>query len=500
MSTSTPMRSNRLGQVYRNFIGGVWQNARSGETFLSTNPAHTPEIIGYYQKSGVEDLEEAVEAARRAQPSWEATPAPARGEIFYRAARLLEERQEEFAQLMTREMGKILKETRGDIQTAIDVAKFIAGEGRRAEGETIPSALPDKLCLTLRHPLGVVGIITPWNFPMAIPAWKSFPALLAGNTVVLKPASDTPLLALKLAEVLQEAGLPAGVFNVITGPGGTLGNALASHKGIDMISLTGSTEVGRHVAEICGRDLRRCALELGGKNAVIILDDADLDLAAESITWAAFGTTGQRCTATSRVIVQRGVLQSFTERLSAAAAGLHVGNGLNSETEMGPLVNMGRVKAVHDYTEIGKREGARLVFGGEILSDSEHSEGAFYKPTIFTDVTPEMRIAREEIFGPFVSLIPVDSYDQAIAIANSTEYGLSTAIFTENNRLTFRAIREIQSGLVYLNAGTTGSEIHLPFGGMKASGNGHRELGSISVDEFSETKSVFICYPAKKNV
>lgn len=498
MSTSISPRSTRPGQVYQNFIGGKWKRSHTGETFISTNPARVSEIIGYYQKSDRADLEEAIKAASDARRSWETTPAPARGEVLYRAALLLEQYQEELAQLMTREMGKILKETRGDVQTAIDVAKFIAGEGRRAEGETIPSALPDKLCLTLRHPLGIVGIITPWNFPMAIPAWKTLPALLAGNTVVLKPASDTPLLALKLAEILQEAGLPDGVFNVITGPGGSLGDALAAHEKIAMISLTGSTEVGRHVAEICGRDLRRCTLELGGKNAVILLDDGDLDLAAESVTLAAFGTTGQRCTATSRVIVQRRALKGFTERLAAAAAKIHIGDGLNPATEMGPLVNMARVKAVHEYTEIGKREGAKLVSGGEALRDDEHSEGAFYSPTIFTDVSPEMRIAREEIFGPFVSIIPVDSYEEAIAIANSTEYGLSTAIFTENNRLAFRAMREIESGLVYINSGTTGSEIHLPFGGMKASGNGHRELGHISVDEFSETKSIFVCYPPKK--
>jgi aldehyde dehydrogenase (NAD+) len=498
MSISFPARSTELGQIYQNFIGGEWKNARGGETFISTNPARTSEVIGHYQKSNAVDLDEAVEAAIQAQPGWESTPAPARGEILYRAAALLERRQDELAHLMTREMGKTLKETRGDVQTAIDVARFMAGEGRRAEGETIPSALPDKLCLTMRHPIGIVGIITPWNFPMAIPAWKSFPALLAGNAVVLKPASDTPLLALKLAEVLQEAGLPAGVFNVLTGPGGTLGDAMASHKKISMISLTGSTEVGRRVAEICGRDLRRCTLELGGKNAVVVLDDGDLDLAAESVTWAAFGTTGQRCTATSRVIVQRGALQGFTDRLVAAAEKLRVGDGLNSATDMGPLVNLGRVKAVHEYTEIGRHEGAKLITGGAPLNEGEYSEGAFYRPTIFTEVTPEMRIAREEVFGPFVSIIPVDSYEEAMRVANATEYGLSTAVFTENSRLTFRAMRDIQSGLVYFNSGTTGSEIHLPFGGMKASGNGHRELGSSAVEEFSETKSIFICYPAKK--
>jgi alpha-ketoglutaric semialdehyde dehydrogenase len=497
MLTSTPSRSTQLGQVYQNFIGGEWKSTQSGETFISTNPARTSEIIGHYQKSNAADLEDALEAATKAQPAWEAIAAPARGDVLYRAAQILEGRQEELAQLMTREMGKVLKETRGDVQIAIDVARFMAGEGKRAEGETVPSALPNKLCLTLRHPIGIVGIITPWNFPIAIPAWKTLPALLAGNAVVLKPASDTPLLALKLAEVLEEAGLPAGVFNVITGPGGTLGDALASHQKVNMISLTGSTEVGRHVGEICGRDLRRCSLELGGKNAVVVLNDGDLDLAAESVTWAAFGTTGQRCTATSRVIVQRGALKGFTERLVAAAEKLRIGDGLNPATEMGPLVNMDRVKAVHDYTKIGLHEGAQLVSGGSPLTNGEFSEGAFYRPTIFSEVTPEMRIASEEVFGPFVSIIPVDSYEQAMQVVNGTAYGLSTAVFTESSRLTFRAMRDIQSGLIYFNSGTTGSEIHLPFGGMKASGNGHRELGGVAIDEFSETKTIYICYPAK---
>lgn len=498
MSLSTPASTTRSAQTFKNFIAGQWRASRSGETFVSTNPAHTNEILGYYQKSTPTDLDDAVEAAIKAQPAWAATPAPARGEILLRMAHLLEHQHEELASLMTREMGKILKETRGDVQVAIDVAKYIAGEGRRAEGETLPSALADKFCMTIRQPLGIVGIITPWNFPLAIPAWKTFPALLAGNAVILKPASDTPLLALKMAELLQQAGLPDGVLNVITGPGGTLGDALASHKRINMISLTGSTEVGRRVGEICGRDLRRCALELGGKNAIIVLEDADLDLAVSCVTTGAFGTTGQRCTATSRVIVQQSLLSAFHERLVAAAEKLRIGDGLDEQTEMGPLVNMGRVKAVHAYTEIGKQEGATLLTGGTTVAGDVYSEGAFYKPTIFTNVRPEMRIAYEEVFGPFVSILPVRSYEEAIQVANSTEYGLSTAIFTENTRLTFRAMREITSGLVYINASTTGSEIHLPFGGMKSSGNGHRELGPGAVEEFSEVKSIYVSYPTRR--
>ena len=495
MSMSPTLQSTEQGQTYQNFIAGEWRNSKSGTTFSSTNPANTDEIVGYYQKSTVADLDEAVAAARQAQPGWAAIPAPERGEILLRTALLLEQQKEELATLMTREMGKVIKETRGDVQTAIDVAKFIAGEGRRAEGETIPSALNNKFCMTIRQPLGVVGIITPWNFPLAIPAWKTFPALLAGNAVILKPASDTPLLSLKMAQILHEAGLPAGVLNVITGPGGVLGDALASHKGVNMISLTGSTEVGRHVAEICGRDLRRCALELGGKNAVIVLEDADLDLAVENIAWGAFGTTGQRCTATSRVIVHKAVQQAFTDRLAAAAEKLNIGNGLDPQIDMGPLVNKERVKAVHDYTQVGQMEGATLVTGGSPLSDGEYSHGAFYKPTIFTGVSPNMRIAREEVFGPFVSILPVASYEEAVQVANSTEYGLSTSIFTNDLRTTFRAMRDIEAGLVYFNASTTGAEIHLPFGGMKASGNGHRELGTHAVEEFSETKSIFLSYP-----
>ena len=485
---------SNLVETYQNFIAGRWCSARDGATFASTNPAHTQEVIGYYQKSTVADLKDAVEAAARAQHSWAAMPAPERGEIFFRVAYLLEQRRDELATLMTREMGKIFRETRGDVQVAIDVAKYVAGEGRRAEGETIPSGFPNKFCMTIRQPLGLVGIITPWNFPLAIPAWKAIPALLAGNAVILKPASDTPLVVLKLAEILQEAGLPDGVFNVLTGPGGSLGDAMASHPRINMISLTGSNEVGRRVAELCGRDLRRCALELGGKNAVVVLNDADLDLAVEGITNGAFGTTGQRCTATSRVIVQRGVYNPFVERLAAAAQKLQVGDGLEPTTEMGPLVNKGRVSAVHEYTTIGKQEGAHLVTGGVPLTDSVLSDGAFYQPTIFADVRPEMRVAREEIFGPFVSIIPVASYEEAVQVVNSSDYGLSTGIFTEDVRIAFRAMRDIASGLVYINAATTGSEIHLPFGGMKSSGNGHRELGPEAVNEFCEVKSIYVSY------
>jgi aldehyde dehydrogenase (NAD+) len=497
-STASPAageRTESTPRTYLNYIGGEWRSSASGQTFDDTNPAHSSEVVGRFQRSTAADVDAAIAAAAAALPAWRALPSPARGEIILRAALLLEARRDGLARQMTREMGKPLKETQGDLQTAIDFGKFVAGQSRDAEGETVPSALPDKMCLTLRQPLGVVGIITPWNFPLAIPAWKTFPALVAGNAVVLKPASDTPLTAANLVEALVEAGVPAGVLNLVTGPGASLGDALVTDPRVAMISLTGSTEVGRHVAELCGRDLRRCTLELGGKNAVIVMDDANVDEAVAAVAWGGFGTTGQRCTATSRVIAHEKVADAFGRKLAAAAEKLRIGDGLLPETDMGPLVNAGRVRAVHEYTEVGKGEGATLLTGGTPLTDGALADGAFYAPTIFTDVAPGMRIAQEEVFGPFVSILPVKDYDEAIRAANSTVYGLSCAIFTENARTVFRAMRDINSGLVYINAGTTGAEPHLPFGGTKQSGNGHRELGAHALDEFSEVKTVFVSYP-----
>ena len=482
-------------QTYLNYIDGQWRPSVSGETFDDLNPANQSHIVARFQRSTVTDLDAAIDAALRAFPSWRALPAPSRGAIILKAALILERDRDRIAEQLTEEMGKPLKEAQGDLQTAIDFAKYVAGEAWRPEGEVVPSAIPDKICQTLRQPLGVVGIITPWNFPMAIPAWKTFPALLAGNTVVLKPASDTPLSSVALVEALIEAGVPGGVLNLVTGPGASLGDALVTDARVSMISLTGSTEVGKRVAELCGRDLRRCSLELGGKNAVIVMDDANLDQAVAAVSWAGFGTTGQRCTATSRVIVHEKVAAAFAEKLRATAEHLRVGDGLLPDTDVGPLVNPGRVDAVHAYTEIGKAEGATLLTGGHPLVEGELSRGAFYAPTIFTDVAPQMRIAQEEIFGPVVSIIPVASYEEAIAAANSTIYGLSCAIFTESVRTVYRAMRDINAGLVYINAGTTGAEPHLPFGGTKQSGNGHRELGHKAVEEFSEVKTIFVSYP-----
>jgi len=493
MSIATPVANEP--QDYLNYIGGEWKPSSSGQTFDNINPAHYDQIVGRFQRSTVADLDAAISAAAAAFSAWKALPAPARGAIILKAALILERDRDRIARQMTQEMGKPLKEAQGDLQTAIDFAKYVAGEAWRAEGEVVPSTIPAKLCQTLRQPLGVVGIITPWNFPMAIPAWKTFPALLAGNTVVLKPASDTPLSSLTLVEALIEAGVPDGVLNFVTGPGSTLGDALVTDPRVAMISLTGSTEVGRHVAELCGRDLRRCSLELGGKNAVIVMDDANLDEAVAAVSWAGFGTTGQRCTATSRVIVHEKVADAFATKWRVMAEKLRIGDGLLPDTDMGPLVNQGRVDAVHKYTEIGQTEGATLLTGGHPVTGGELAEGAFYAPTIFTGVTTQMRIAQEEIFGPVVAIIPVRDYDEAIRAANSTVYGLSCAIFTENVRTAYRAMRDINAGLVYINAGTTGAEPHLPFGGTKQSGNGHRELGHKAVEEFSEIKTIFVSYP-----
>ncbi|MGO8951576.1 MAG: aldehyde dehydrogenase family protein [Ktedonobacterales bacterium] len=493
MSMATPVATQP--ETYLNYIGGEWTPSVSGHTFDNFNPAHRSHLVGRFQRSSAADLDAAIAAALAAFPRWRELPAPTRGGIILKAALILERDRDRIARQLTQEMGKPLKEAQGDLQTAIDFAKFVAGEGWRPEGEVVPSTMPDKMCQTLRQPLGVVGIITPWNFPMAIPAWKTFPALLAGNTVVLKPASDTPLTAVSLVEALIEAGVPAGVLNLVTGPGAALGDALVTDARVSMISLTGSTEVGKRVSELCGRDLRRCSLELGGKNAVIVMDDANLDQAVAAVSWAGFGTTGQRCTATSRVIVHEKVAGAFAERLKKMAEHLRIGDGLLPETDMGPLVNHGRVEAVHAYTEIGQAEGATLFYGGHPLLEGKLADGAFYAPTIFTDVRREMRIAQEEIFGPVVSIIPVASYEEAIAAANSTIYGLSCAIFTENVRTVYRAMRDINAGLVYVNAGTTGAEPHLPFGGTKQSGNGHRELGHKAVEEFSEIKTIFVSYP-----
>jgi alpha-ketoglutaric semialdehyde dehydrogenase len=476
-----------------NLIGGERREAVSGRTFESRNPARRGDVIGVFPQSSSADVDEAVAAAQRALPGWRATPWPRRGEIILAAATLMEQRKEELARLMTREMGKVLTEARGDVQEAIDMGKFIAGEGRRAFGETVPSELRNKWAMTMRQPLGVIGCVTPWNFPIAIPSWKIFPAVMAGNTVVFKPAEDTPLCALRFVEILVEAGLPAGVVNVVFGDH-EAGDGVVRHPGTAAIFFTGSAETGRLIAATCGQMLKKVSLELGGKNGIVVMDDADLELAVEGAIWGAFGTAGQRCTASSRLIVAQSVLPQFTEELVARTRALRIGDGLDDAVDVGPVINETQLNRIHGYTEIGVQEGATLLTGGEVARDGDLAEGFFYTPTVFGAVAPTMRIAQEEIFGPTTAIIPVDSVDEAIAAANSTQFGLSLSIYTNDLRIAFRAIHELESGIVYVNAPTIGAEIQLPFGGTKNTGNGHREAGGHVLDEFSEWKSIYIDY------
>jgi acyl-CoA reductase-like NAD-dependent aldehyde dehydrogenase len=461
-------------------------------TLESFNPA-TGESLGTVPRADGADVAAAVERAREAYDAWRLTPAPKRAEVLYRFAALLVERKQELTELMAREMGKVLAEAGGDVQEAIDMSLYMAGEGRRLFGQTTPSELPDKFMMSVRQPVGVVGAITPWNFPVAIPAWKIAPALVCGNTVVFKPAEDTPLLAQRFVELLADAGLPDGVVNVVYGYGEDAGEALVSHPDVRIISFTGSRETGIRVSKVAADTLKHVHLELGGKNAVIVLDDADLDLAVEGIVWSAFGTSGQRCTAASRVIAQRGIYEELQRKLVAAAEGLRLGPGWDPATDVGPLINRDALEKVHRYTGIGSDEGAKLLTGGEPAG----GEGHFYKPTVFADVEPGMRIAQEEIFGPTTAVIPVDSFEEAVRVANGIEFGLSSSIFTRDVNKAFTAMRDLEAGITYINAGTTGAEVHLPFGGTKATGNGHREAGQAALDVFSEWKSIYIDYSGK---
>ena len=485
MSTSTPTRSADLGQTYLNFIGGTWQPASSGQTFPNYNPA-TGELLGHFPLSGEAEANAAVAAARAAFEKWRLVPAPKRGEILFRVGELMSKYKEDLARTMTQEMGKVLKETRGDVQEGIDMAYYMGGEGRRLFGYSVPVELPNKSGVAMRDPVGVVACITPWNFPIAIPTWKMFPALVAGNTVVLKPASDTPHSALRLVEILHEAGIPEGVVNIVFGPGGTVGEALIHHPDVAVVSFTGSTEMGRHVAIEGAQTLKRVSLEMGGKNAVIVLDDADLDLAVEGILWSAYGTTGQRCTACSRVIVHKAVRQQLLDRLVPRIEKLRLGNGLDESVDVGPVINASQLEKIHSYIAIGQGEGASLLTGGTIAKEGELAGGTFYRPTLFADVTPDMRLAQEEIFGPVLSVIEADSFESAIKINNETRYGLSSAIYTQNINNVERARRDLTTGIIYINSGTTGAEIQFPFGGTRGTGNGHREAGLAGLDVFAE--------------
>lgn len=481
-------------RVFKNFIGGEFVASSSGKTFERRNPADQRDLVGIFQDSGADDVQAAVAAAKAAFPAWRAVPAPRRGEILLKAAQLLQERKERYSSDLTREMGKPLFEAGGDIVEAIGMAQYAAGEGRRMHGVTTPSELPNKFQMSIRQPIGVVGMITPWNFPMAIASWKMLPALVCGNTVVIKPGEDASISTYNLVECLTEAGVPPGVINIVTGYGPSAGQPLVEHPDVPVLSFTGSTEVGRLVYELGARQIKRVSLEMGGKNPLIVMDDADLDLVEQGVVWAAFGTTGQRCTATSRLIVHKKVAAKLVERIVARAQGLRVGNGLRPETEMGPLVNEDQLRRVLSYIEVGKGEGAQLRCGGGRLTGGDYDHGWFVQPTVFTGVRPEMRIAREEIFGPVLSVIEVESLEEAIGVANDVAYGLSSSIYTRDINAAYRAMHELEAGIVYINAPTIGAEIHLPFGGVKATGNGHREAGPTMLDLFSEFKSVYVDY------
>jgi aldehyde dehydrogenase (NAD+) len=483
-------------KTYRNYIGGEWVDATSDETFESTNPA-TGELIGVFPKSTVEDTDRAVEAAKAAYESWRLVPAPKRAEILFRVAQSFVEHKDELTELMVQEMGKVRAEAGGDVQEAIDMTYYMAGEGRRMFGQTTPSEMPDKFQMSVRLPVGVVGAITPWNFPIAIPSWKIAPALVCGDTVVFKPATDTPALAERFVEIFEESGLPPGVLNIVHGGGSVVGERLVKHPDVPLISLTGSREVGIKTAENGAPFLKHIHLELGGKNAIIVMDDADVDLAVDGILWSAFGTSGQRCTAASRVIVGSKVYEPLQSKLVERAEQLKLGYGLEEDVDVGPVINRSALEKIHSYTEIGQGEGAKLLTGGEIATENGLDKGFFYRPTIFGDVDPQMRIAQEEIFGPTTALIRATDIDEAIRAANSVEFGLSSSIFTRDVNKAFRAMRDLNTGITYINAGTTGAEVHLPFGGTKATGNGHREAGQAALDFYTEWKSIYVDYSGK---
>jgi acyl-CoA reductase-like NAD-dependent aldehyde dehydrogenase len=483
-----------MPKVYKNYINGEWVEARSGKAIENRNPANTGELVGMFPASTEEDVAAAIDAAKAAYEKWRLVPAPKRAEILYRAAEILIKRKEDFSRDMTREMGKVLAETRGDVQEAIDMTYLMAGEGRRQFGQTTPSELPNKFAMCVRSPIGVTGLITPWNFPMAIPSWKIMPALVCGNTVVIKPAEDTPLSTYNLLQALNEAGLPRGVLNIVAGKGIVVGKAILGNESTKLVSFTGSTEVGRIISESCAPRFKKCHLEMGGKNIILVMDDANLELAVDGAIWGGFGTSGQRCTAASRVGVHKKVYGEFVEKFVERAKALRVGDGLDPTTDMGPSINEAQLKTVMNYVEIGKNEGARLATGGHRLESGAYAHGWFHEPTIFIDCDPKMRICQEEIFGPVVSVIPFETFEEGLAIANGVQYGLSAAIYTRNVNRAFQAQRDLETGIVYVNAPTIGAETHLPFGGIKNTGNGHRESGLAALDFYSEWKTVYVDY------
>ena len=476
----------------RNRIGGTWEDA--GARFLETTDPATGEKIGRAPQSTAADVDRAVAAALAAFPGWSATPAPRRAEFLLRAATILEAKKASLARLMTREMGKVKEEALGDVQEAIDMAHLMAGEGRRLYGHTTPSELPNKLAMTLREAIGVCGLVTPWNFPVAIPSWKSLPALVCGNTVVIKPSEETPGCATAFVECLVEAGLPAGVVNLVHGTGEEAGAALVAHEDVPVISFTGSGETGRRIGAVTGPMLKHVHMELGGKNGIVVLDDADLDFAVRAILWSAFGTSGQRCTAASRVIAQAGIYDALVTKLAEGAKRLRLGNGWDDGVQVGPLVTPWAVEKVDKYVRIGQEEGARLVAGGKRPTDPALAKGNFYEPTVFADMTSTMRIAQEEIFGPVTGVMKVRNLDEAIEVHNGTAFGLSGAIITRDLASSMKFTRASKTGIVYVHNGTIGAEVHLPFGGVKGTGNGHREAGIAGLDFFTEWKTVYVDY------
>ncbi|PAV28094.1 aldehyde dehydrogenase [Virgibacillus profundi] len=481
-------------QKLSNYINGEWVEVNESTAVI--NPATGEEVV-QVPLSGDESVEAAVTAAKKAQKEWALVPAPQRAEVLYQVGYIMKERKERLSQLLTMENGKVIEEARGEVQEGIDMAFYMAGEGRRLFGQTTPAELKDKFAMSQRTPVGVVGIITPWNFPIAIATWKSFPAIVAGNAVIWKPATETPIMAYELAKIFEEAGLPKGVINVVFGAGSAVGDAMVHHDDIRVISFTGSNDTGRNIASECGKQLKKVSLEMGGKNAVIVMDDADIDLAVEGILWSAFGTSGQRCTACSRVIVHESVKETLEERLLASMENLSIGNGLDESIKVGPIINHAGMEKIKSYIDIGKNEGAKLLAGGYELTDDDHGKGNYFAPTLFTDATADMRIAQEEIFGPVVSLIPVKSFEEAIEVNNGVTYGLSSSIFTNDVNRMFKAQRDLDTGIVYVNAGTTGAEIHLPFGGTKGTGNGHRDSGVQALDVFTEWKAIYVDYSGK---
>jgi alpha-ketoglutaric semialdehyde dehydrogenase len=497
-ATSKKSASKTSTKTYYNYIGGEWTKSDSGEWFENINPADTRDVVGRFPLSNEADVNRAVEAAKSAATKWRRTPAPKRAEILFTLGEILRKNKDRFTREMTREMGKVLKEAGGDVQEAIDCTYYTAGEGRRLHGFTTPAEMPSKFAMCVRQPVGICGLITPFNFPMAIPSWKLIPALVCGNAVVLKSGEDVPLSALNLIKSCEEAGIPPGVVNLVNGHGADVGAPLVNHKDIRLISFTGSTSTGSIIAEQCARDNKIVSLEMGGKNAIIVMDDADLDNAVEGSLWGAFGTSGQRCTASSRLVVHKKVYKKFCEKLVEKVKKLKVGNGLDEKTEVGPVINQAAMEKILSYIEIGQKEDkATLACGGNRLTKGEYKNGYFIEPTVFTNVAPKMRIAQEEIFGPVTCVIPFSTLDEAIDIVNDVKYGLSSAIYTQDVNQSFYAMQELYTGICYVNSATIGAEVHLPFGGTKGTGNGHREAGTQVLDIFSEWKSLYIDYSGK---